>query len=380
MYIKSDNRKEKGMRTRTNSATWSEKQQRWSIQIQVDGVRRAFYSSTPGAAGKRECHAKADRWLQSGLTNETKRMRVAVPEWLETLKPTREGQSSSCYRQYEGFMRVRILPMIENKRVSEVSNGDIQKIIDKGVRDGLSKKTLQNIRGCMVAFFKWARKNKLSDLRVEDIDIPWDAPKVQKEILQPDALGTLMSTDTRMCRGQLVEDYYVNAYRFQLVTGLRPGELLARTKADVRDGYLYITSARNTFGEITRGKNENAVRRIKLTPLALNILKQQAEMEKRYNVSSTLLFPDKDGGYIEEHKLYKNWKAYQRGNNIPIISLYELRHTFVSVCAETVPENLLKLVVGHSESMDTQGVYGHEVNGQLDRAADAIMMSFERVK
>ena len=368
------------MRTRTNSATWSEKQQRWQIQVQVDGVRRAFYSSTPGTAGKREANRKADAWLMSGLTNESKRMKHAVPEWLETIKPTREGQSSANYRQYRGFMKNHILPVVENKKVGDVSNGDIQRIIDKGVRDGLSKKTLQNIRGCCVSFFKWARKNRLTDLHVEDIDIPWDAPKIEKEILQPDALGTLMSTDTRMCRGQLVEDYYVNAYRFALVTGLRPGELLARTKADVRDGYLHVTSARNIYGEVTRGKNENAVRRIKLTPLALNIIKQQTEMEKRYNVSSTLLFPDRDGGYIDEHKLYKNWKAYQRGNGIPEISLYELRHTFVSVCAETVPENLLKLVVGHSESMDTQGVYAHEVNGQLDRAADAIMMSFERVK
>ena len=367
------------MRTRTNSATWSEANKRWKIQVQVDGVRRAFYSSTPGAAGKREANRKADAWLMSGLTNETKRMKHAVPEWLETLKPTREGQSSSNYRQYEGFMRTRILPEIENKKVGDVSNGDIQRIIDKGVRDGLAKKTLQNIRGCCVAFFKWARKNRLSDLHVEDIDIPWDAPKVQKEILQPDALGTLMSTDTRECRGARVEDYYVNAYRFALVTGLRPGELLARAKTDVRDGYLYITSARNVHGEVTRGKNENAVRRIKLTPIALNIIKAQAEMEKKHGVSSVLLFPDTDGGYIEQGKLYKNWKAYQRGNGIPEISLYELRHTFVSICAEYVPENLLKLVVGHSESMDTQGVYGHEMVGQLDRAADAIMNSFNRV-
>lgn len=368
------------MRTRTNSAAWDEKRGRWKIQIQVDGVRRAFYSSTPGTAGKRECHRKADAWLLSGLTNETKRMKAAAPEWLETLKPTREGQSSANYRQYEGFMRTRILPAIENKKVGDVSNGDIQRIIDKGVRDGLSKKTLQNIRGCMVAFFKWARKNKLSDLHVEDITIPWDAPKVQKQILQPDAVGTLMTVDTRECRGARVEDYYVNAYRFALVTGLRPGELLARSKADVRDGYLYVTCARNTHGEITRGKNENAVRRIKLTPLAENILKKQAEAEKQHGISSTVLFPDKDGGYIEQDKLYKNWKSYQRGNGIPEISLYELRHTFVSICAEHVPENLLKLVVGHSESMDTQGVYGHEVNGQLDRAAEAIMASFSNIK
>ena len=107
------------MRTRTNTATWSEKYSRWQIQVQVDGVRRTFYSSTPGAAGKREAHAKADRWLQSGLTNESKRMKHAVPEWLETLKPTREYQSSSNYRQYESIMRTRVLPAIGTKKIAE---------------------------------------------------------------------------------------------------------------------------------------------------------------------------------------------------------------------------------------------------------------------
>ena len=79
-------------------------------------------------------------------------------------------------------------------------------------------------------------------------------------------------------------------------------------------------------------------------------------------------------------KLYKHWLSYQRGNVIEQISLYELRHTFVSVCAENVPESLLKLVVGHSESMDTTGVYGHEVNGQLDRAIEASSSNFAALK
>lgn len=364
------------MKTRTNSATWHAKYQRWQIQVQMDGVRRTFYSSTPGTAGKREAHAKADAWLRTGVAQSGRRVNVIADEWLETLKPTREGQSSSNYRQHEYMMRVHILPKLGKKRVTDLSNGDIQRVIDAAAKSGLSKKTLQNIRGCCVAFAKYCRKNRYADLVVEDIDIPRDAPKVRKDILQPDAVQTVMTVNTRLNRGKPEEDYYVNAYRWQLVTGMRPGEMIARTKADVRDGYVYVTSARNTYGELTRGKNDNAVRRIKLTPMAEQILRDQADAERRFGISSTLLFPSLDGGYIEERELYKRWKKYQADNGIDHISLYELRHTFVSICAENVPEALLKLVVGHSESMDTEGVYGHMVNGQLERAADAIMASF----
>ena len=364
------------MKTRTNSAVWMPKQNRWQIQIQMDGVRRTFYSSTPGTAGKRECNAKADAFLRTGITGGNKRVSVIADEWIETLKPTREFQSSSNYKQYEYIMRVRVLPKIGRKRIEDISNGDIQRVVNAAANDGLAKKTLQNIRGCIVAFIKYCRKNRYCDLHVEDIDIPKDAPSVRKDILQPDAVKTVLTVNTRLNRGKPEEDYYINAYRWQLVTGMRPGEMIARLKTDVRDGYVYITNARNTHGEITHGKNENAVRRIKLTPMAEQILKDQADAERRYGISSTLLFPAKDGGYITERQLYKSWQKYLLDNGIEPISLYELRHTFVSICQETVPEALLKMVVGHSENMDTSGVYGHLINGQLERAADAIGASF----
>ena len=42
------------MGKRTNTAAWQEKQGRWRIDVQKDGKRRSFYSSTPGrtASGK----------------------------------------------------------------------------------------------------------------------------------------------------------------------------------------------------------------------------------------------------------------------------------------------------------------------------------------
>jgi len=36
------------MSKRTNTAQWEEKHQRWRVAVQKDGVRKQFYSSTPG--------------------------------------------------------------------------------------------------------------------------------------------------------------------------------------------------------------------------------------------------------------------------------------------------------------------------------------------
>ena len=54
------------MGKRTNTAVWEEKYQRWRIAVQKDGVRKQFYSSTPGRTGQREANAKADQWLDTG--------------------------------------------------------------------------------------------------------------------------------------------------------------------------------------------------------------------------------------------------------------------------------------------------------------------------
>ena len=65
-------------------------------------------------------------------------------------------------------------------------------------------------------------------------------------------------------------------------------------------------------------------------------------------------------------------------NDISAITPYEMRHTFVSVNKE-MPEGLKKLVVGHSRDMDTEGTYGHEMAGDLEKAAEYIDAAFRQL-
>ena len=57
-------------------------------------------------------------------------------------------------------------------------------------------------------------------------------------------------------------------------------------------------------------------------------------------------------------------------------TLYELRHTFVSI-TKSLPEGYLKQLVGHSKDMDTYGVYSHEISSDKDTAAKMIQDIFE---
>lgn len=54
------------------------------------------------------------------------------------------------------------------------------------------------------------------------------------------------------------------------------------------------------------------------------------------------------------------------------MSLYELRHTFVSIVEDAVSPAQLRRMVGHSRSMDTYGWYSHAVDGRDTAAALAV--------
>ena len=65
-------------------------------------------------------------------------------------------------------------------------------------------------------------------------------------------------------------------------------------------------------------------------------------------------------------------------NGLPVCTPYELRHTFISI-AKVLPAGLVKSLVGHSQDMDTFGVYGHELEDDTARRADALDGMFARL-
>lgn len=370
------------MGRRTNTAVWLEKYNRWQIKVQKDGVRRTFTSSKPGRTGQREANRKADAWLDEGITSTTKR---CSDVWKEYLSSVQAAAGSSYAGQVEKFGQNYILPVIGPRRIGDLNAGMLQDVLNRAYREGclnpdrkrqskgnLSRKTLQGIRSVEMAFVKWARLHQYTALRPEDeVIVPKGARLKGRRILQPDALRVLLSTDTRIIRGKVEVDPNIHAYRVAAMTGLRPGELLGLQVGDVEGNRLHVRRAINRLNEETSGKNENALRVIVLHPMAAAEIK--AQLQQLTQEQGTLSDDDPLFPFRNQQSLYNYWKLYQRSNNIdPPVSLYELRHTFVSLIADAVPPAELRRMVGHSRSMDTLGWYSHAVDGQDDAAALAV--------
>lgn len=361
---------------RQNEAKWIEARGRWQINVQQDGARRTFTSSTPGRRGKAEAERKAEAWLDDTTTAETARAEKLLDLYKEHLKRTK---STSHAGQYGGFIRLYIAPIIGHKKIARLTVGDLQDVLDLAFANrGLSDKTLRDVRGCLMNWLKWARAHGYTRLHPEGLTIPQGAKKPEKKILQPADVATLFRASDTVLRGKRVEDWYIHAYRFAVITGLRPGELTGLSPADVTGQKCTVRRSVNIHGEITQGKNQNARRTFRLPEQAAREVEAQRAMLKAEGLISPYLFPAPDGGAMVNKNFLRAWRRYCETHGMTETTLYELRHTYVSINKE-MPSGLKKMVIGHSESMDTEGTYSHALAGDLARAAQYTERAFSAI-
>ena len=376
------------MPKRTNTAKWSETQGRWQINVQKDTVRRSFYSSTPGRNGQREANSKADAWLDDGVQGGQRVSQL----WGDFLEDVKASSGTSNYVKIKSVGTSYILPSIGTKKIDAITEGHLQTIINQAYKHGsarkdlpqnchplapgetLSRKTLVGIRAAIRQFMKYCRvRRKATTLNPESLTVPQGARLKGKEVLQPEALATLFAEDTTVFRRKRIIDPYIHAYRFAVTSGLRPGEIIGLRCESVSGMRAQIRRSINIYGEETQGKNENALRTVALPQTAQGAAEAQITMLQSRGIEVS---PKSSLFHIQsERAFYTAWKRYCAANGIPPISLYELRHTFVSL-AKQLPEGQVKELVGHSRNMDTFGIYGHKLSGDDEKLAkdlDAII-------
>ena len=362
-----------GKKLRRSEAIWLEKENRWQVKVQKDGVRKTFHSSTPGRKGKHECEEKADNWLESGSETDV-RFGAAWAEYLENVKATTKDES---YIKAESIGR-NWLASLDKKKLSAIVPADFQKCINAAGQAGRAKRTCGNIRAQAFAFHKYCltRRWPLQDPR--PLTLPTDAPVGKRTILQPNAVKTLFTDDTALWRGQVKSDFYIHAYRFLFLVVLRRGELCGIKVEDIKDGVLDLQRAFNRLNQETQGKNKNALRQILLPPMARQVVEEQKAMLKRKGIISPWLFPDDRGNRLDTNKFFKAWKRYRTLHDMAS-TLHEIRHSSISSLKADLPLSLMKPAIGHSLSMDTLGTYGHEVDGDMQMTANIMEQVYRRL-
>lgn len=353
---------------RRAEATWIESRARWQINVQRDGKRKTFTSSTPGRKGKHEAEGKADDWLEAGQPDDIRFDRA----WDIYLSHIKKTTGSLNYKDTDSIGRTWLLPVLTQKKLSRVRLDDLQGIVSNAGEKGRSKRTCKNIKDKFFAFARFADDQRWEmNVDPSKIKLPTQAKAAKRKIIQPDQLKTLFSVDTIHRKKTICTAYYIHAFRLMVAIGCRSGELCGLRNEDYDGEHITIRRSINKLREITPGKTENAQRRIYLPVRARGILSDQQAMLQTRGIKSAYLFPQEDGSPTFPNHIWNHWRTYSTQHGIDC-SIHELRHTFVSMMTTSLPASMLKAVVGHSKNFDTDGVYSHEMVGDKQRAAQII--------
>lgn len=209
-------------------------------------------------------------------------------------------------------------------------------------------------------------------------------------MLTKDEIQVLFDSNTTIRGKKEMADFAIHAYRFLLLSDLRPGELLGLQWRDIKGDALTVSQSLTDDREISRGKNENARRTIKLIPAAVEELRQQKLMLKMCGVMSPYVFPAEDGMYITQENFRVRWQRYCISNGIGYrgksksgkhdryITPYEFRHTSFSI-NKKMPDGLKKMAFGHSRTFNGDSVYSHEMAGDLEVIAEYTEKAFDEI-
>ncbi len=306
-----------------------------------------------------------------------KKKNPTIAELLPKFLEERNGLTSfSDYDRTEQNCKNWILPYLGKIKVKDLCDGDVQHMLNTACRMGRKKKTIMGIKGTLSLFLKYCRRYKLTAYRFDDVEIPRSAKTQGKTILNQADIQKLFLSDKTLYKNREIKDPYIHYYRLMILTGCRPSELLGLQFRDVdfSKRCIRIKRAINIHGEITQGKNKNALRTVPLCDLAVTEL--QAQINQAEKVEPVPL-----SDYIfatDEKIILAYWRRYLDYNKMTKITLYELRHTFVSI-AKSLPEGEIKSLVGHSQNMDTYGVYSHAFEGDFDKVSNDIQICFDNI-
>lgn len=160
---------------------------------------------------------------------------------------------------------------------------------------------------------------------------------------------------------------------------LRTSECWGLAIKDIDEsGVIHVRRGYTAHGRMSEGKTENAQRSFKMNAVALSVYKDQLRQLEQNNLDTEWLFPDEYGCITKEQQFYRRFKVYCEHNGIDNMTPYELRHTYVSLNKD-MPEDLLKLQVGHSKAMPTREQYSHERAGDSERAAELSSIALKKV-
>jgi integrase len=293
-----------------------------------------------------------------------------LDRWLDTAAKPKLREKS--YHSYESLLRRYIRPVLGERILSAVTPLDVQDAYQKMIDRGLSSRTVRYTHSVLRSAIRQAIRWRLL---AQDPTDGAQLPRLRRREMR--VLGVEQS---RAFLSAALKTHYGPVFAIALTTGMRPSEYLALKWQDIDWDRGTVSVVRTLeksadgwrFAETKRARSR---RIIKFQNWMLETLKNlQARTIRRSGCSrpdnSELVFTSPAGRPIYSDKLAKRFKAILGQNGLPMIRLYDLRHTAATLALSAgVPPKVVAEQLGHASAAFTLDVYSHLLPHMQEEAA-----------
>ena len=350
---------------------------RWEARVSLpDGGRKSIYGKTRDAVKRRMVSALDDVQKGQPLPNDKVTVQGFLDEWLEGTAKAR--LRTSTYLRYSTLIRLHVGPQVGRVAIGRLTAQQVQALWTKLQSDGLSPRTIIQVRAILRTALKQAVKHGLANRNAAALSDAPKAPAYKPVFLNAEQAESLLQA----AKGHNLEALVTLA----LTSGLRAGEMLGLTWSDIdlEGRSLKVSRQQQRVGKelvICDPKTDRSARKIALTEIAVVALKAhkaaqlellRAEIEAGRVVSGRV-FTNETGGPVENSTVLRQFQRLVKDAKLPRMRLHDLRHSCATLLlSRGVHPRVAMELLGHSTIAMTMNVYSHVVPEIARDAANAM--------
>jgi integrase len=289
---------------------------------------------------------------------------------------------ANTYREYEGLLDRYIIPVLGDKRLSDVRPLDVQSLYTSMSKQGLSPRTVRFTHSVLSSALKQAvRWRMLAHNPCDAVELPRKAGKEMQALTPVEAARFLK---------EAASDRWCALFILALATGLRPSEYFGLKWSDIDLDSGLVTVQRSLiwksyksgdwyFGE---PKTPRSRRRIPIPASAVCALKEHRrhQAEGRLKAGAAyqnldLVFATSEGQpLIRLNVIQKHFKPILKRAGLPeTLRLYDLRHSCATLLlAANENPKVVSERLGHSSIMLTMDIYSHVLPDMQQAATEKL--------
>lgn len=388
--------KSTGKRTRHNAAHLG------TVYEIRPGYHRGEVTYTDPGTGRRErirVYGRTAAEARDKLDDERRKRRIGyqpsdpsltVAEYLARwIDDRRTAVRPSTWRTHELYVRAYLIPALGRLTLAALTASDVTRALrsfaEKGRPGGSDKRAPRPVSALTVNHVRATLRAALSDAQKGGLIVRNAAADAAPHYVEHRPISYLAPRDVTKLLEATADDELGPLYALAATTGLRRGELLGLTWADVADGRITVRQSmtRDGAGGWTPGDVKSAhSRRTLPMPLRARQAVETQRTRQRFaekaagtawQNSRGLVFTDAIGRPLLPETISHRFAKDQEKAGIPKVRLHDLRHSAATALLSAgVPLAVIRDWLGHSDVNVTANAYAAVVPELMTDAADAM--------